>query len=152
MTLLERLKQGQSTRAQVVALLGKPVGYYRYPLIEKEAHEALVYLYSELAVRRRVALLYNLKEAIIAVDQHGVVKSIKNELRDDSLLAPGADRVKFTLKAADVAACKAVGKVSAGRSISNWNVEIELLNRAVGLDGNTVLGTKFREGVAYRCP
>ena len=68
-----------------------------------------------------------------------------------TVLAPGADRVKFTQNAADVAGCKAVGKVSAP-DLSTWNVEIELRNRTVGLDGNTVFRTKFREGVAYRCP
>ena len=150
MTLIERVKEGQSTRAQVVDLLGKPVGYYKYPLIEEQAHEALVYLYQELAFTRP-GVRANRKEVIIAVDQVGVVKSIKYELRDDSLLAPGADRVKFTQNAADVAGCKAVGKVSAP-DLSTWNVEIELRNRTVGLDGNTVFRTKFREGVAYRCP
>jgi len=151
MTLIERVKEGQSTRAQVVDLLGKPVGYYKYPLIEEQAHEALVYLYQELAFTRP-GVRANRKEVIIAVDQVGVVKSIKYELRDDSLLTPGADRIKVTQNAADVAGCRAVGKVSTAPDLSSWNVEIELRNRTVGLDGNTVFRAKFREGVAYRCP
>jgi hypothetical protein len=64
-------------------------------------------------------------------------------------LAPGADRVKFTQNAADVAGCKVVGNVS---TVPSFDREDQLRNRAVGLDGNTVFLTSAVEGVAYRCP
>jgi hypothetical protein len=78
-------------------------------------------------------------------------------------LAPGADRVKLTREASDVAGCKVVGNVSGvwGSGKDEYISETVLRNRAVGLDGNTVLVTFWqwtltqelpREGVAYRCP
>jgi len=72
-------------------------------------------------------------------------------------LAPGADNVKLTQNAADVAGCKAVGNVSTEYDLwhPQW-VEASLRNKTVGLDGNALfltLGTAERkEGVAYRCP
>ncbi len=72
-------------------------------------------------------------------------------------LAPGADKVKLTQNAADVAGCKAVGNVSTEYDVwhPQW-VEASLRNKTVGLDGNALfltLGTAGRkEGVAYRCP
>jgi hypothetical protein len=68
--------------------------------------------------------------------------------------APGADRVKFTQNAADVAGCKVVGNVSGLMPVgdSQFYSEAQLRNRTVGLDGNTVFLTTPAEGVAYRCP
>ena len=69
-------------------------------------------------------------------------------------LAPGADRVKLTHNASDVAGCKAVGNVSGWIAAGDqqFYYEAQLRNRTVGLDGNTVFLTTPREGVAYRCP
>jgi hypothetical protein len=72
-------------------------------------------------------------------------------------LVPGADKVKLTQEAADVAGCRPVGNVSTGYDVwhPQW-VEASLRNKTVGLDGNALfltLGTaERREGVAYRCP
>ena len=68
-------------------------------------------------------------------------------------LAPGADRVKLTRNAADVAGCKVVGNVAVviGRDDLRFREDL-LRNRTVGLDGNTVFLTTSYEGVAYRCP
>jgi len=63
--------------------------------------------------------------------------------------APGADRVKFTQNATDVAGCKVVGNVSSAPGLDREDI---LRNRTVGLDGNTVFLTSLFEGVAYRCP
>jgi hypothetical protein len=70
-------------------------------------------------------------------------------------LAPGAEKVKLTHFAADVAGCKAVGNVSVKPDI--WEpqfVEFQLRNKTVGLDGNALFYTMAGdyEGVAYRCP
>ncbi len=69
-------------------------------------------------------------------------------------LVPGADKVKLTHNAADVAACKAVGNVSAQPDLNRQFVEFQLRNRTVGLDGNALFYTTTGdyEGVAYRCP
>jgi hypothetical protein len=45
-TLAARIKQGQTTRAQVVELLGRPGGAYIHPLIKGREDNAVVYAYS----------------------------------------------------------------------------------------------------------
>jgi hypothetical protein len=79
-------------------------------------------------------------------------------------LAPGAEKVKLTHDPSDVAGCKVAGNVSGVWGSGEYERVSEALlrNRAVGLDGNTVLVTLSedgplqpaadREGVAYRCP
>lgn len=73
-------------------------------------------------------------------------------------LAPGADKVRITHNAPDVSTCTAVGNIRASTdgqgNIDGFNVENEVRNQTIGLNGNTVLVTSsfLREGVAYRCP
>jgi hypothetical protein len=71
-------------------------------------------------------------------------------------LAPGAEKVRLTSNAQDVAACTAVGNVrepvDARSPPPSADVLNELRNQAIGLGGNTVFVTEFGEGVAYRCP
>ena len=62
--------------------------------------------------------------------------------------APGADQVKITRNASEVAACKAVGNISP-ESMNNLD-PIVAQNNAVGLGANVVLNTGSG-GVAYRC-
>jgi hypothetical protein len=69
-------------------------------------------------------------------------------------LAPGAAQVKIVRKAADVAACTAVGNVSANVQ----GAAEDARNLTVGLGGNTIFVTTenltgiIYSGVAYRCP
>jgi hypothetical protein len=76
-------------------------------------------------------------------------------------LAPGADKVKVTQLAADVAGCTAVGNIQVPK-LPNGDDNLdfsgsEFRNLIVGLGGNagfvtqSVLGAPI-EGVAYRCP
>jgi hypothetical protein len=75
--------------------------------------------------------------------------------------APGADKVRITKNAADVASCTAVGNIKAP-SDSNGNVDLinaatEFRNQTIGLGGNTAFVTYGplgapEQGVAYRCP
>jgi hypothetical protein len=76
-------------------------------------------------------------------------------------LAPGADKVRITKNAADVAACSAVGNVntSGGAQGPSQIVDssIELRNQALGLGGNVVFVTAAvlgvpGEGVVLRLP
>ena len=69
-------------------------------------------------------------------------------------LAPGAEKVKLTHYATEVAGCKAVGNVSVKPDWQREFVEFQLRNRTAGLDGNALLYTMWGdyEGVAYRCP
>jgi hypothetical protein len=70
-------------------------------------------------------------------------------------LAPGAEKVKITKKASDVASCKTVGNVNA-QPMGPEATNAALQNQALGLGGNTVFvtGANARSvaGVAYSCP
>jgi hypothetical protein len=70
-------------------------------------------------------------------------------------LAPGAEKVKITKNAGDVASCKAVGSVKSPMVGYN-GINATLQNQALGLGGNTVFVTgavgDSVAGVAYSCP
>ena len=73
-------------------------------------------------------------------------------------LAPGADKVRITNHASDVAACNAVGNINLPRNaqgqIDSLDADTEFRNQTVGLGGNTafVTSTVLGQAVAYRCP
>lgn len=75
-------------------------------------------------------------------------------------LAPGADKVKLTKTAADVAGCTAVGNIQVPRTdgmVSYGLAEIQFRNMVIGLGGNAGFITygPFKapgDGIAYRCP
>jgi hypothetical protein len=70
-------------------------------------------------------------------------------------LAPGAEKVKITKSASDVASCKAVGNV-VSRPMGPEATNADLQNKTFGLGGNTIFVTGATgdsvEGVAYTCP
>ena len=74
--------------------------------------------------------------------------------------APGADKVKVTNIAADVAGCTAVGNIHVPRTdgvVDVRNAGTQFRNAVVGLGGNagfvTDGGLNFpADGIAYRCP
>jgi hypothetical protein len=70
-------------------------------------------------------------------------------------LAPGAEKVKITKNASDVASCKAVGNVKSPL-IGYDAINATLQNQTLGLGGNTVFVTgtaaESEAGVAYSCP
>ena len=76
-------------------------------------------------------------------------------------LAPGADKIKVTNKAAEVAGCTAVGNVhvpkSANGLVDAASAATQFRNEVLGLGGNAGFITYGPlsvpvEGVAYRCP
>lgn len=73
-------------------------------------------------------------------------------------LAPGADRVKITRSADDVASCKPVGNIHLDcENTINVGTEPIVRNQTIGLGGNTVFVTggtlgAICGGVAYSCP
>lgn len=79
----------------------------------------------------------------------------------NTLLAPGADKVRITQNPSDVSNCTAVGNIQvphyADGSVDIANAEAKFRNQTIGLGGNTAfltagsLGVPI-EGVAYRCP
>jgi hypothetical protein len=72
-------------------------------------------------------------------------------------LAPGADKVRLSKDAADVATCKVVGNVKRPQEGNSLDAEPTIRNQAVGLGGNTVFITQSDmtgpvQGIAYQCP
>ena len=62
-------------------------------------------------------------------------------------LAPGADKVLLTQKAADVANCTAVGNINPARDArggTTFSTPAEFQYQAIGLNGNTVCVTALR--------
>jgi hypothetical protein len=74
-------------------------------------------------------------------------------------LAPGADKVQLTQKAADVLNCRAVGNINPAQDAkgTTFSTPNEFRNQAIGLGGNAVFVTSQYmgapvEGVVYSCP
>jgi len=76
-------------------------------------------------------------------------------------LAPGADQVRITDKASDVATCKALGNLqvpmNGGQPADGFSAQDQFRNQAVGLGSNVALVTQGFvgipvAGIAYRCP
>lgn len=88
----------------------------------------------------------------------GVVLTLLNGCAT-AALAPGADKVQLTEKAADVINCKAVGNINPaqGPKGTTWSTPTDFRNQAIGLGGNTVfvssqyMGAPI-QGVVYLCP
>ncbi len=75
--------------------------------------------------------------------------------------APGADQMKITHNASDVAACTPAGNIRVPRDsdgvVDIANAPTQFRNEAVGLGGNVALVTEAAlgvptAGIAYRCP
>jgi hypothetical protein len=70
-------------------------------------------------------------------------------------LAPGAEKVRLTKNASDVASCKVVGNVTS-HPVGPEATNATLQNQAFGLGGNMVFVTGATgvsvAGVAYICP
>jgi hypothetical protein len=76
-------------------------------------------------------------------------------------LAPGADKVRVTKNASDVANCSAVGNIKvpgeASGQVDIATADTEFRNQAIGFGGNAAFVTSSPfgipvEGIAYRCP
>jgi hypothetical protein len=75
--------------------------------------------------------------------------------------APGADKVRLTKNASEVANCTAVGNINvpgaAKGEVDMLDANTQFRNQVVGLGGNTAFITYDTlgipaEGIAYRCP
>jgi hypothetical protein len=72
------------------------------------------------------------------------------------LAVPGADTIRITRVAGDVASCTAVGNVKA--QVGGVGDEVKFRNQVIGFGGNVgfvTLDGAYKspaEGVAYRCP
>jgi hypothetical protein len=68
--------KGKTTRIEVIQLLGKPCGYYIYPLIKASSGEAAVYMYTE-TVKTMFKRKTFRKSLVITFDESGVVTDVE---------------------------------------------------------------------------
>jgi len=79
---INQITKGQTNRTEVVALLGKPSGYYIYPLIAPTTGEAVVYSYAEL-MQSEAELKRVRKVLIVTFDPRGIVIDINYSASGD---------------------------------------------------------------------
>ena len=83
-TKVPQISKGKSTRSQVVSFLGRPSGYYWYPLIKERRGEAAVYEYYE---QELVASIFTgvhgvrlyVKRLTVTFDTNGIVTDVEFE-------------------------------------------------------------------------
>jgi len=68
-----QIKSGETTEAEVLALLGRPQGAYTYPLIKDKGERAIVYLYSQTKGSAFNLRFYN-QLLVVTLDAKGLVR------------------------------------------------------------------------------
>ena len=72
---INQIKKGETTKAEVIKLLGDRYGEYIYPLIEKKNEKALVYQYTQVK-GSAFNLKFYFKTLIVTLDQNGIVSDV----------------------------------------------------------------------------
>jgi outer membrane protein assembly factor BamE (lipoprotein component of BamABCDE complex) len=73
---VSQIIKGRSSRTDVIAMMGRPSGYYIYPLSKPQSGEAVVYSYAELS--RSASGLKPLQKALVVTfDLGGVVTDVE---------------------------------------------------------------------------
>ena len=83
-----QLKKGQTTRSQVIELLGKPSGMYIYPMISSKTDTALVYFYRAVGYRAVGPGKRATKLLVVSFDTHDLVTGAE--------LRPAGENVRGT--------------------------------------------------------
>ena len=68
--------KGKTTRAEVIQLVGKPGGYYVYPLIKSTSGDAVVYVYTETTSDAPFSVKQFRKVLIVSFDTAGLVSEV----------------------------------------------------------------------------
>lgn len=74
-TKINQIKKGETTKAEVIKLLGDRYGEYIYPLIEKKNEKALVYQYTQVKGSAFNLKIY-IKTLIVTLDQNAIVSDV----------------------------------------------------------------------------
>ncbi len=72
------IRKGETTEAQVLAMLGPPAGFVRYPIVKEETHRGLVYIYSQVK-GSAFNLKFHAKRLVVALDPTGTVADVQFE-------------------------------------------------------------------------
>ncbi len=75
-TKVSLIRKGESTRNDVIRLLGKPGGKYIYPIIPNNNEEAMNYLYAQTKGSAFSLKVYQ-KQLIVTFNQRGIVTNIE---------------------------------------------------------------------------
>ena len=79
-TKVTRIKKGETTKAQVIELMGQPTGAYMFPLVQRQTDTGLVYVYTQTRVENipfaRKIRTYR-KALVVSVDESGVVSNVE---------------------------------------------------------------------------
>jgi hypothetical protein len=70
------IMKGKTTRAELIALLGKPAGYYIYPMIKTSPGDAAAYVYTETRGSAFNLSFYR-KLLLVTLDAAGVVSDVE---------------------------------------------------------------------------
>ena len=73
---VSEIKEGISTRADVISLLGVPAGRYVYPMVKDRDGEALLYLYSH-ATGSAFSMKFYVKRLSVEFDSQGTVNKVE---------------------------------------------------------------------------
>ena len=78
-TKITQIKKGETTQAQVIALVGQPTGSYIFPLVQRKDEKGLVYVYTQTRVEEipfaRKIKQYR-KVLVVSVGENGVVTDV----------------------------------------------------------------------------
>jgi hypothetical protein len=78
-TKVTQIKRGETTQAQVIALMGQPTGSYMFPLVQRKDERGLVYLYVQTRIEEipfaRKIRQYR-KVLVVSVGENGVVSDV----------------------------------------------------------------------------
>jgi len=69
--------KGKSTRAEVTALLGKPSGFYIYPMIKTQSGDAAVYQSSKVSGGFIITPSIFSKSLVVTFDPSGIVTDVE---------------------------------------------------------------------------
>jgi outer membrane protein assembly factor BamE (lipoprotein component of BamABCDE complex) len=68
--------KGKTTRAEVLQLMGKPSGYYIYPMIKAKSGDAAVYVFSEVK-GGAFNMKFSRKTLVVTFDSSGIVTDVE---------------------------------------------------------------------------
>jgi hypothetical protein len=74
---LQRIVSGKTARDEVLKLMGKPAGYYIYPMVASPSDEAAVYTSTTIKASAAYRPIINRKHAVVTFDKSGLVKDVQ---------------------------------------------------------------------------
>ena len=77
---ITQIKKGETTHAQVIALMGQPTGNFIFPLVQRKDEKGLVYLYVQTRVEQAPFVPTKIRQyrkvLVVSVGEDGVVTDV----------------------------------------------------------------------------